>query len=212
MTGKQLRPLLIVFEGIDGSGKTTQAKMLSAALELLEIDHILTFEPSGGIIGRLIRSAGSRPDPEEEARLFTEDRRDHVERVILPALKADRTVICDRYVYSSVAYQGARGIDRERILAENRLFAPEPDIIFFLAVPVSVALARIRSARALGFSVFEAREDLEAVDAIYKGIVDPLISRLDGTLSPDSIHAAVLDAIERLWSSTGEHGKRENTS
>jgi dTMP kinase len=209
---RQPRPLFIVFEGIDGSGKTTQARMLDAALEACHIDHVFTFEPSDGPTGRLIRSAGGRPDPEDEARLFTEDRRDHVERVILPALKAGRTVICDRYVHSSVAYQGARGIDTKRILAQNRLFAPEPDIVFFLAVPVSLALARIRSSRAHGFSVFEAREDLEAVDAIYKAIVDPRMNYLDGTLSPNSVHAGVLDTVKRLWSSKGGCDKIENTS
>ena len=116
------KPLFIVFEGIDGAGKSTQAGMLADRLRADEIPFILTAEPSDGPTGRLIKSLKVRPNPEEEARLFTEDRRHHVQNVIIPALKEGKTVICDRYVYSSVAYQGARGIDPAEILAENRQF------------------------------------------------------------------------------------------
>jgi dTMP kinase len=194
------RPLFIVFEGIDGSGKTTQARMLSASLEFHRIDHVLTSEPSRNLMRRLTSFQG-RPDPQEETLLFTEDRRDHVKQVILPALEAGRTVICDRYIYSSVAYQGARGISTETILAENQCFAPQPDVTFLLEVPVSVALARIRSERADGFTVFETRKGLEAVDTIYRSIVDPQVNRLDGTLPHELLHAQVLEAIDRLWAS-----------
>ncbi len=97
-----------------------------------------------------------------------------------------------------MAYQGARGISTEKILAENLRFAPQPDITFLLEVPVSMALARIRSERASGFTVFETQEYLEAVDAIYRSIVDPLINRLDGTLSPEVVHLQVLEAVKRL--------------
>ncbi len=193
------RPLLIVFEGIDGSGKSTQAKMLATDLEAAAIDNVLTSEPSSNLMQRLT-SGPDRPDPTEEALLFMKDRRDHVKRVILPALEAGRTVICDRYIYSSMAYQGARGISTEKILAENLRFAPQPDVTFLLEVPVSVALARIASERADGFTVFETREYLEAVDAIYRSIVDPLTNRLDGTLPPEVVHLQVLEAVERLWS------------
>ncbi len=91
------RPLFIVFEGIDGSGKSTQAKMLVTDLEAADIENVLTSEPSSDLIRRLTSVQG-RPDPKEEALLFTKDRHDHVKRVILPALEAGRTVICDRYI------------------------------------------------------------------------------------------------------------------
>src|SRR4030042_6942583 len=117
------KPLFIVFEGIDGAGKSVQAKMLADHLQAVGIPLVLTAEPSEGPIGRYIRSLKVRPEPVEEERLFTEDRRHHVQNVIIPALRRGATVICDRYIYSSAAYQGARGMDPEKILAENRQFA-----------------------------------------------------------------------------------------
>jgi len=192
------KPFFIVFEGIDGSGKSTQAKILAHRLADSGIPVRLTAEPSDGPMGRMIKSLKKRPAPEEEARLFTEDRRDHVERVILPALAEGRTVICDRYVHSSAAYQGARGLDPSALLAEQTLFAPQPDIIFLLEIPVDDALARIASARGDCFSAFEVRADLEAVDAVYRGLTDPLIRRIDGTGSVEEIHALIMDFLRDL--------------
>ena len=180
-SGTETKPCFIVFEGIDGAGKSTQAKLLARRLADLGIPVLLTAEPSDGPVGQIIRSLTTRLEAEEEARLFTEDRRDHVERVILPALLEGRTVICDRYVHSSVAYQGARGVDQAAILSAQSPFAPQPDVIFLLEIPADIALARIDSARRGRFSTFEVREDLEAVDAVYRSITDPVIRRIDGT-------------------------------
>ncbi len=194
----RIRPCFIVFEGIDGSGKTTQAKLLAQRLTALGLPVLLTAEPSDGPTGRTIRSLTSRPDPEEEARLFTEDRRDHVQRVIMPALTRGLAVICDRYVYSSVAYQGARGLDPTAIISAQRSFAPSPDVTFLLEVSVDTALARIGSAGRGSFSPFEVREDLEAVDAAYRSLIDPSIQRIDGTASPEVIHANIIESILEL--------------
>lgn len=194
----ETRPCFIVFEGIDGSGKSTQATILARRLTDLGIPVVLTAEPSDGPVGRIIRSLTTRPEPEEEARLFTEDRRDHVERVILPALEEGRTVICDRYVYSSVAYQGARGVDQGAILSAQRPFAPRPDVIFLLEIPTDVALARIATERCGRFSTFEVREDLEAVDAVYRGLTDPLIRRIDGTSSLEHIHSIIIECLREM--------------
>jgi len=188
----------IVFEGIDGSGKSTQAGLLAQRLRDLGIPVLLTAEPSDGPVGRIIKSLTTRPAPEEEARLFTKDRRDHVERVILPALAEGRTVICDRYVHSSAAYQGARGLDPSELLSEQTLFAPQPNKIFLLEIPVDDALARIASARGDRFSAFEVRSDLEAVDAVYRSLTDPLIRRIDGTGAVEEIHAIVMDSLRNL--------------
>jgi len=185
----------IVFEGIDGSGKSTQARLLARRLEVEGIAVVLTAEPSDGPTGRLIRSLKTRPDPKEEERLFTEDRRDHVNRVILPALRQGRTVICDRYIHSSAAYQGARGLDSREIIARNLRFAPLPDVVFLLEIPVEMAVTRIRSARADGFTAFEAVEDLRAVDAVYRTMDDPVIIRLDGHRDPEEIHRQVMSIL-----------------
>jgi dTMP kinase len=193
------KPLLIVFEGIDGAGKSVQAKMLATRFQADGIPCILTAEPSDGPIGRRIRSLKVRPEPVEEERLFTEDRRHHVQKVIIPALNRGDTVICDRYVYSAVAYQGARGIDPEEILAENRQFAAVPDLIFLLEVTVDMALSRIGCGRSGGFSAFEGRSDLEAVRAIYSGISDPTIHRMDGSLPPDELHREIMEIVRSVY-------------
>jgi len=193
-------PLLIVFEGIDGSGKSTQARMLADRLAREGTAVVLTCEPSDGPIGVRIRSFKARPGPEEEARLFTEDRRDHVERTIRPALRNGFVVICDRYIHSSMAYQGARGIDPKKILSENLKFAPPPDVIFLLLVSVDTALTRINASQRGSLSLFEVRESLERVDGIYRNLDDPAIRRLDGSLSPEENHTQVVEfllALER---------------
>jgi dTMP kinase len=197
-SGTETKPCFIVFEGIDGSGKSTQANLLARRLADLGIPVLLTAEPSDGPVGQIIRSLTTRLEAEEETRLCTEDRRDHVERVILPALVEGRTVICDRYVHSSVAYQGARGVDQAAILSAQRPFAPQPDVIFLLEIPAEIALARIGSARCGRFSAFEVRQDLEAVDAVYRRIADPVIRRIDGTGSLESIHSIIMACLKEL--------------
>ncbi len=191
----KIKPLFIVFEGIDGAGKSMQTGMLADRLRADEIPFILTAEPSDGPTGRLIKSLKVRLNPEEETRLFTEDRRHHVQNVILPAIKNGKTVICDRYVYSSVAYQGARGVDPARILSENRQFVM-PDLIFLLEITVEIALSRISSGRSHGFSAFEARSDLEVVRRIYQSISDPAIHRMNGTLPPDELHREIVRIVK----------------
>jgi dTMP kinase len=165
---------------------------------------LLTAEPSDGPIGMKIRSLEVRPAPEEEARLFTEDRRDHVNRVIAPALEEGRIVICDRYVYSSVAYQGARGIEPRSIIARNLSFMVPPDLIFLIEVPVETALHRIRVGRA-GFSSYEERAALEAVDQIYRSLEDPAIVRVDGTGSAQSIHETIVKLFCELMPTRNAH-------
>jgi len=185
----------IVFEGIDGAGKSTQARMLAEWMRRRGWKVLLTAEPSDGPVGRRIRALKTRPAPEEEARLFTEDRRNHVAQVILPALEAGRIVICDRYVYSSVAYQGARGIDIARIASLNRAFAVEPDVIFLLEIPIDAALSRIERNRGRGTSPFELRETLDAVDRIYKTIEGPGIQRIEARNTIAEIHARIVNFL-----------------
>ena len=192
---QKTKPLFIVFEGIDGAGKSAQTSMLADRLRADEIPFILTAEPSDGPTGRLIKSLKARVDLEEETRLFTADRLHHVQNVILPAIKEGKTVICDRYVYSSVAYQGARGVDPERILAENRLFVM-PDLIFLLEITVEIALSRIRSGRSHGYSAFEVRSNLELVNSIYESIADPAIHRIDGSLPPEELHREIVRIVK----------------
>lgn len=188
----------IVFEGIDGSGKTTQAKKLADYLASRGARVLLTAEPSDGPVGAHIRSLKTRPAPEAEARLFTEDRRDHLSRTILPALAQGVTVICDRYVYSSAAYQGARGIDPESILAENSAFALPADVTFLIEIDVDAALARIASGRGNQFTTFEVRSDLEKVDTIYRSLTDPLIIRINGESSAEQVQRLIMEELSKI--------------
>lgn len=194
------KPLFIVFEGIDGSGKTTQARMLADHLASRGVRVLFTAEPSDGPVGVFIKSLEMRARPEEEARLFTEDRRDHLRRTIIPALEKGITVICDRYVYSSAAYQGARGIDPASILAENRAFALQADVTFLLEIDLDLAMERIAAGRKNTFTTFEIRSDLEKVDAIYKSLADPLLTRINGEGPPDEVHKTIVEQLQNRLS------------
>jgi dTMP kinase len=186
----------IVFEGIDGSGKSTQARLLADRLAR-SFPVLFTAEPSDGPVGRRIRSLTERPEPLEEARLFTEDRRHHVEHVIVPALAAGKVVLCDRYVYSSAAYQGARGIPVRDILSWHAAFAVGPDVTVLLELEVASALERIASGRDRT-SLFEDREYLENVAAIYRGMDDPLIVRVDALGGTNAVHEKIVAALAQM--------------
>ncbi len=189
---------LTVFEGIDGSGKSTQSKRLAAALAGEGQQAELFAEPGpspwGLEIRRLAREAHSLP-PEEELRLFLADRRWDVPSRIAPALAAGKAVIMDRYVHSNACYQGARGLSREAILEENWQFAPVPDLVLWIDVPVTDALARIRRGRQEQAPLFEQELFLETVRAHYQSCVGESFLALDGTASEDQVFAAVW----QLW-------------
>jgi len=139
------RPAFIVLEGIDGSGKTVQAKALCTALRRKGYSVHATAEPSRSPAGRLIRRVLQKRKipPEVEALLFAADRFLHLESEVRPALASGRTVVCDRYMYASFAYQGAQGVDLSWLREINR-FAEKPDLTIYLDVPAETALKRIR--------------------------------------------------------------------
>ena len=196
------KPLFVVFEGIDGAGKSTQAKRLASYLISKSIPVLLTAEPSDSPDGLRIRSLDTRLEPEVESELFEKDRRHHVENVILPALSESKVVICDRYVYSSVAYQGARGLCSHEILQRNFSFAPRPDVVFLIEIPVNLAIERIRKNRGDTLSAFEKIESLKEVDRIYKSLAEREIVRIDGKLDEDVISQIIIEKVKTLLNKT----------
>jgi dTMP kinase len=190
---------LIVIEGIDGAGKSTLARSLAEELERRGVDCVLSREPTDGPHGRrireLARGGAERLDADAETELFIEDRRDHVRDVIAPALAAGRVVILDRYYYSTVAYQGARGVDPDAILERHRAFAPEPDFVFLLEIDVERALDRVRRSRGDRPDHFERAESLRAVAERFARIRHPRLVRLDAEKPIEEILKKALAAL-----------------
>jgi dTMP kinase len=140
--------MFVTFEGVDGSGKTTQAALLAEALRAEGRDVVATREPGGTELGERIRELlldGGTVAPWAEAALFTAARAQLVDEVIRPALERGADVVCDRYIDSSLAYQGlARGLGVEPVLELNLLATGSllPDRTFLLALPAEEASAR----------------------------------------------------------------------
>ena len=199
-----MRGLFVTFEGIDRSGKTTQAELLSRALG---DDAVGVREPGGTEAGELVRTilkdATVPLAPETEALLFAAARAELVGQVILPALAEGRVVISDRFLDSSLAYQGgARGLGIEDVAHVNRFATRSlrPDLTFLLEIDTATAASRAGES-----DRFEEEGDAlqEAVGAAYERLIelDPgRWRRIDATRVPDEVHADVLAEVEALRS------------
>ena len=137
--------MFIVFDGIDGSGKSTQIKLLSEELTKLEIPHIVSKEPTNGKYGSIIRQSanGKRLCVEDELDYFIKDRTEHVETLIKPALLSGKYVLLDRYFYSTICYQGARGYDVNELEKQMDSLFIIPDIAFIFSCDVRISRDRI---------------------------------------------------------------------
>ncbi|MGF1511484.1 MAG: dTMP kinase [Myxococcota bacterium] len=177
---------LVVFEGIDGSGKTTLVRRLAERFREASIPVFVTKEPTDGPHGMQIRrfaAAGVRLPPEEELALFEADRAQHTQTAVLPALDQGHWVLQDRGFHSTAAYQGARGLDPKMILSRSRTFAPEPDVLFWLDVPVELALQRAQARGAM--DAFEKADQLRRIATYYGSM--PGAIRLDATRPPGAV-------------------------
>jgi len=195
------RGTFICIEGIDGSGKTTQTRQLVKNLRRKGIDAIYTAEPSSGKVGRLIRryilDRKKRVAIALEALLFAADRVEHVETEIKPALENGKVVVCDRYIYSTLAYQGAEGLDLKWIELINR-FALAPDIALFLDIPPNIVEKRLKRKR----SVMETPQNQQRVREVYMRMVrDGRLILVDGNKPvgdvTDDIWRVILNFLER---------------
>lgn len=180
-TGKMgEKGLFICIEGLDGCGKTTQAKFLVKKLRKMAYDAIYTAEPSRGHIGKVIKKyclhSEKRASVVIEALLFAADRYEHVENEVVPALKEGKIVISDRYVYSSFAYQGAAGLDLKWIETINK-HAIEPDLAMFLDVKPETVIQRLKHKK----SLMENLETQRKVREVYmKFVEDGALVKIDG--------------------------------
>jgi dTMP kinase len=192
------RGRLVALEGLDGCGKTTQAARIAEALRARGRDALLTREPTDGPFGLRIRALARGGGPlsaAQERQLFTDDRREHVARVIAPALAAGRWVVTDRYFLSTVAYQGARGLDWREILASSEAEFPIPDAVLLFEVSASLGLARARARGGAPDPRFERADYLVEVEKIFAAIERPYLARVDASGSIDTVTAHALAAL-----------------
>jgi dTMP kinase len=192
--------MFIVIEGIDGTGKSTQAQQLAAWLREQGREVIVDYEPTLGVHGKKLRDSfvNGRLAPEEELELFLADRREHVEQVIAPALAAGKTVILDRYYFSNMAYQGAIGFDPTEIRRQNEVFAPVPDLLFILDLDVDTALSRI-GGRGDTANEFEKRENLERCRDIFLSLAgEPFARLIDTRGTMDEVQAEIRAAVVKI--------------
>lgn len=200
MTIPVRKGILIVFEGTDGTGKSTQLQLLSRYLQDKGYPVITTREPTEGQYGQRIRELyvnRSKYSQDQELELFLADRREHVHDLLAPALEQGKVILCDRYFLSTAAYQGARGFDPEEILTLNH-FAPDPDLALLFQVPLDTGIKRITSGRGDELNDFEQRESLDHVAAIFSSIKRPYIRRIDSTGSIEEVHRMVIEHVSPL--------------
>ncbi len=187
------RGRLLVFEGIDGTGKSTQIQLLARHLRERGYEVITDFEPTRGPWGMKVREAamaGDRLGIEEEIACLLQDRREHVRDVIEPALLRGAWVLLDRYYLSMMAYQGASGVNVEDIREWNEAFAPVPDLAFWLDIPLEMAAERMR-VRGNAADAFENEPFQQACKDIYSSMEMPWLFRIEAEGSIEETQAQV---------------------
>ena len=193
------RGRLVAFEGLDGCGKSTQLARLRARLDGERT--FFTREPTDGPHGRQIRAAarkGDPLDPAQELAWFRDDRREHVDREIEPALAAGRWVVTDRYFLSTVAYQGARGLDWHAILRESEASFPVPDLVLLFELDPAIGLARIEARGGTREPLFEREAFQHRVAAIFAALERPYIRRIDAAQDEDAVESEVVAALRAV--------------
>ena len=188
---------LIALEGIDGSGKSTQAHLLRDRLQELGVSAVVFREPGDSEFGDRLRQQfrdGRTVSPPEEARLFVEDRRIDVRDNISPAVAAGKVVIMDRYYFSTMAYQGSLGLDVEELRRTNEAFAPRPDLTLILDLPAEVSVERIRAAREAPDS-YEGTEYLGRVRELFLGFCDGDVVAVDATVGEAELAEEILGKV-----------------
>ena len=204
---------MVAIEGIDGSGKTTQAKLLEDLLRIEGYDAARFKEPTDGPWGRKIKAIAhsQRRDLtpaaiDREVELFIRDRQHDVSRNIRPALRRKAIVVMDRYYHSSIAYQGMLAtIGLDEVRRRNERIAVRPSIVFLLDVPPVISMSRIGrcgvNGTRRGSTTFEDEENLERVREAFLKLHDPIIHTIDGTLPRGAILDSIFNVVSDIASS-----------
>jgi dTMP kinase len=192
--------IFVCLEGLDGCGKTTQAKLLARRLKT-KYEAVYTAEPSRGQIGKFIKkrylNASTRGSTVVEALLFAADRVEHLKNEVAPALEKGKIVVSDRYVFSSLAYQGAAGIDLKWIENVNK-HAFRPDLALFIDVDPKTVVGRLKQKK----SVMENLETQLKVQQVYSKYVETgALVRIDGNKSKREVAKAI-------WQTVNDHLRR----
>jgi len=205
--------LFITFEGIEGCGKSTQAKRLVNRLRELAVPLVFTLEPGGTSVGQKIRrilldSRNQHLSPLTELLLYAADRAQHVEEVIKPALKQKKWVLCDRFFDATTVYQGyARGLDMKLIVTLNEKASPgiRPDITFLIDCAVEIGLERALKRNRIQFQEGQDRFEREKKDfheAVREGYLTMAMEDrerfvvVDGTLKEDELEELIFRHVE----------------
>ena len=189
--------LLVAVEGIDGAGKTTQCLLLRDWLHEGGVACSMFHEPTHGPIGEELRrlARSGRLAPQQEFEYFLNDRMYDLETNIAPALARGEVVIMDRYYISSIAYQGALGLDPAEIQEANEEIAPRPDLIFLLDAPVRQALARVVERDDAGPNLFEREEYQLEVQRVFGRLDMPEIRRIDAARGISDVHDDIREQV-----------------
>ena len=198
----------ITLEGIEGSGKTSSIKSITDLLDNKNISYVVTREPGGSSIGSELRSIlldiNTEISSEVELMLMLADRKDHVEKVILPNLEAGNWVISDRFMDSSIAYQGGgRGLDKEMISDfSNNLNLPKPDLTLLFDVPVEISLSRVKARGELDRFEQEELDFHNRIREAYLELAEKNISRIqiiDSSIEIESMLKKVEQIIDTFF-------------
>ena len=203
-----MKAKFITLEGIEGSGKTSSLKSITDLLDKKNISYVVTREPGGSSIGKELRAILLDPEteisPEVELLLMLSDRKDHVEKIILPNLEKGNWVVSDRFMDSSIAYQGGgRQLGKKLIISLSEyLNLPQPDLTLLFDLPVETSLSRVKARGEL--DRFE-KEELEFHKRIRNTYLDLAknnsnrIEIIDSSKKIESMLNNVKQAIEKLF-------------
>jgi dTMP kinase len=194
--------IFIVMEGVDGAGKSTQVELLGQAFTDLGREVVLSKEPTDGPWGRKLResAATGRMSLEDELYHFVQDRKQHVDELISPSLATGKVVIVDRYFYSTMAYQGARGANPQEVRSTMLEFAPEPDIVFLIDIDPAVSVReRVAESRGDKPNEFEHVGTLQKVRDIFNDMakLEPHFFTIDGAQSIEAIQAIIREELRQ---------------